>query len=259
MNLLTLLLSSLAGTIFVTGLAVTLARLVTRRQVAEGHNDVLVPIFLTAGTIYAVFLAFLVVAVWESYDAAHANVAEEASALATLYRESAGMDPSASTALRGLIREYTEAVIHDEWSVQAATGGASPKAREAGLNMFRLFRQIPPSVRQDDIAVDGAALALMTRIQDDRNKRTLEAGESIAPIMWVVSIGSGMLIVGMTCLLYMERLWPHMLMSSLMAGMVCTLLCMTFALSRPFNGPLALQPEAFEHSLGVYAAVDKIS
>jgi hypothetical protein len=122
--------------------------------------------------------------------------------------------------------------------------------------MFRLFRELSPSVRQADVAIDGAALALMTRIQDDRNKRTLEAGESMAAIMWVVSIGSGMLIVGMTCLLYMDRLWPHVLMSSLMAGMICTLLCMTFVLSRPFNGPLALQPEAFEHSMGVYASVD---
>jgi len=257
MDLVPLLLFSLAGTVIVTGLAVAFARRAMRTQVAEGHNDVLVPIFLTTGTIYAVFLAFLVVAVWESYDAAHANVAEEASSLATLYRESAGMDAGASSALRSLIKEYTEAVIQDEWRVQAATGGASPKAREAGLNMFRLFRQMPPAVRQGDAAVDEAALTLMTRVQDDRNKRTLEAGESMAPIMWVVSIGSGMLIVGMTCLLYMERLWPHILMSSLMAGMICTLLCMTFVLARPFHGPLALQPDAFEHSLGVYAAVDK--
>ncbi len=256
MSLVFLLVSSLAGTVVVTSLAVVVVRRMMRRHVAEGHNDVLVPIFLTAGTIYAVFLAFLTVAVWESYDAAHANVADEASSLATLYRESAGMDVAAAGELRGLIREYTEAVIHAEWSVQAASGGASPKAREAGLAMFRLFRQLPPAVRLGDAAIDGAALALMTRIQDDRNKRTLEAGESMAPIMWVVSIGSAILIVGMTCLLYMDRLWPHMLMSSLMAGMVCTLLCMTFVLSRPFNGPLALQPDAFEHSLGVYASVD---
>jgi hypothetical protein len=166
MDLVPLLLFSLAGTVIVTGVAVAFARRAMRTQVAEGHNDVLVPIFLTTGTIYAVFLAFLVVAVWESYDAAHANVAEEASSLATLYRESAGMDAGASSALRSLIKEYTEAVIQDEWRVQAATGGASPKAREAGLNMFRLFRQLPPAVRQGDAAVDEAALTLMTRVID---------------------------------------------------------------------------------------------
>ena len=166
------------------------------------------------------------------------------------------MDAASAGELRALIKDYTEAVIKDEWSIQAATGGASPKAREAGLKMFRLFRELPAAVRQGDAAINTAALALMTRIQDDRNKRTLAAGESMAAIMWVVSIGSGILIVGMTSLLYMEHLWPHVLMSSLMAGMICTLLCMTFVLSRPFNGPLALQPDAFEHSIGVYSSVD---
>ena len=256
MTLAPLLLCSLAGTGLVTGVAVALARKFMHGHIAEGHNDVLVPIFLTAGTIYAVFLAFLVVAVWESYDAAKSNVAEEASSLATLYRESTGMDRHAADELRGLIKEYTEAVIHDEWSVQAATGGASPKAREAGVKMFSMFQTLSPEVKQSDAAVDAAALTLLTRVQDDRNKRTLQANESMAAIMWIVSIGSGMLVVGMTCLLYMERLWPHVLMSSLMAAMICTLLCMTFVLSRPFNGPLALEPDAFEHSLGVYASVD---
>ena len=256
MELAPLLLSSIVGTVFATGIVVAVARRVMRGHVSEGHNDVLVPIFLTTGTIYAVFLAFLTVAVWESYDAAHANAAEEASSLATLYRVSEGMDQGTASHLRVLIKEYTEAVINEEWAIQAATGGASPKARQAGLDMFKLFRELPASVRQSDASINGAALALLTRIQDDRNKRTLEAGESLAAIMWVVSIGSGALVVLMTCLLYMDRLWPHVLMSGLMAGMICTLLCVTFVLSRPFNGPLALQPDAFEHSVGVYASVD---
>ena len=75
---------------------------------------------------HAVFLAFLTVAVWQSYDAARANVAEEASALATLYRASTGMDLRAGTELRRLLRAYTGAVIEDEWAIQAETEGASP-------------------------------------------------------------------------------------------------------------------------------------
>ena len=60
---------------------VLVARKYVHGHVAEGHNDVLVPLFLTAGVIYAVLLGFMVVAVWESYDAAHANAAEEAAML----------------------------------------------------------------------------------------------------------------------------------------------------------------------------------
>jgi hypothetical protein len=218
---------------------------------------VLVPIFLTAGTIYAVFVAFLVVAVWESYDAAHANVAEEASGLATLYRSSTGMEKASGDELRTLIREYTEAVITDEWQIQAATGGASPKARAAGLGMYRMFSHIDPAVRVADTAVEQNALTLITTIQADRNKRTLQAGESLPGIMWVASIGSGVLVLFLSFFLYRERTWPQVFASSVMATMVALLLSITFVLSRPFVGGMALQPEAFEHSMGVYDSVDK--
>lgn len=36
-------------------------RKLIHRHIAEGHNDVLVPLFLTAGVIYAVLLGFMVV------------------------------------------------------------------------------------------------------------------------------------------------------------------------------------------------------
>lgn len=238
-------------------LGVAVARRLVRRHVAEGHNDVLVPIFLTAGTIYAVFLAFLVVAVWETYDAAHANVAEEASTLATLYRASTGMEKSSGDQMRGLVREYTEAVIKDEWSIQAATGGASPKARAAALGMYRMFGQEPASVRQGDALVDQMALQLVTQVQTDRNRRTLEAGESLSPVMWVATIGGGLLVLTLCFLLYMDRAWPQMVATGVMAALFAMLLAVTFVLSRPFIGPMAIQPDAFEHSMGVYDSVDK--
>lgn len=248
---------AVVGAVVLAALGVMLARRLVHRHVAEGHNDVLVPIFLTAGTIYAVFLAFLVVAVWESYDAAHANVAEEASTLATLYRASTGMEPASGAQMRRLIRGYTEAVVKDEWSIQAATGGASPKARTAALGMYRLFGGLPAGVRQSDAAIDQAALQLVSQIQTDRNRRTLEAGESLPDIMWLASIGSGVVVLVLSLLLYMDRSWPQVLATSLMAGLFAMLLGVTFVLSRPFVGPMALQPDSFEHSLGVYDSVDK--
>jgi hypothetical protein len=248
---------SVVGAAALAVLAVVLARRLVRRQVAEGHNDVLVPIFLTAGTIYAVFLAFLVVAVWESYDAAHANVSEEASTLATLYRASTGMEKTSGDEMRGLVRAYTEAVVKDEWSTQAATGGASPKARTAALQMYRMFGQLPPTVRQSDALIDQTALQLVSQVQTDRNRRTLDAGESLSPIMWIATIGGGALVLALCCLLYMDRAWPQMVATAVMASLFAMLLAVTFVLSRPFVGPMALQPDAFEHSMGVYDSVDK--
>jgi hypothetical protein len=156
------------GAVGATGLGILIVRRFIHHHVAEGHNDVLVPIFLTTGTIYAVFLAFIVVAVREDYGIAHTNIADEASALTTIYRASTGMDKATGDELRGLVRDYTEAVVQDEWKIQAETGGA----------------------------------------------RT-------------------------------------------MSLLIALLLSITALSSHPFNGPMALAPEPFEHSLSVYQSVDK--
>jgi hypothetical protein len=227
-----------------------------RGRLADGHHDVLVALFQTGGTLHAVFLAFLVVAVWQSYDAARANIAEEASALATLYRASTGMDPGPGRTLRTLIREYAEAVIGDEWVAQAETGGASPKARASSLAMYRLIGREDPAVKQSDAAINAAALELISQIQSDRNRRTLEAQASLPTIIWFAAIGSGTIVLSMSFLLFSERIAPRMILTSIIASTIALLLCITFVLSRPFSGPMALQPEPFKHSLEVFDAVD---
>jgi drug/metabolite transporter (DMT)-like permease len=62
--LLLMLLASLGSVAFVC-LGVVAVRRLLRQGVGKGHNEVLAAVFQAGGTLYAVFLAFLVVAVWE--------------------------------------------------------------------------------------------------------------------------------------------------------------------------------------------------
>ena len=166
------------------------------------------------------------------------------------------MEPSVGSDLRKLIRDYTEAVIHDEWAIQAETGGASPKARTPGLAVYRLLGREDPAVKQRDAAINGAMLEIISQIQTDRNKRTLAAEESVPRIIWGAAIGSGVIVLFMSFFLFMEEAALQMIFTSIMASTIALLLCMTFVLSLPFAGPLALQPEPFEHSLQVFGSVD---
>lgn len=234
---------------------VTLVRRFMQSHVREGHNDVLVPIFLTAGTLYAVLLGFLVIAVWENYEAAKDNAAEEASTLATLYRQTNGMVPSEQHTMRVLLREYTEAVAVDEWPIQAATGGASPRARKAVADTYRVFATMSPQMAAAPITTE--YLQTMRVVASDRNRRTLQASESLSGVLWIGLLVGGAIVIGMTFLLYMDATWPHVLTSGMMAALIGTLLFITLLLNRPYAGPLALTPEPFEHSLSVFASVDK--
>jgi Protein of unknown function (DUF4239) len=236
-------------------LGVFFVRRLVHGRVQEGHNDTLAPIFLTAGTIYAVLLAFLVIGVWENYGSAKDNAAEEASTLATLYRQTNGLPSEQQRELRGLLRAYTEAVAHDEWSIQAATGGASPNARKAIGDIYRSYQSMKPSVANSSVAVE--FLQTMRTVAADRNRRTLQAGEALPMVLWVVLVIGGGIVVGMSFLLYMDSTWPHVLVSILMAALIGGLLFVTMLLNRPFNGPLAITADSFEHSLSVFDSVDK--
>ena len=78
--------------------------------------------------IYAVLLAFMVIAMWESYDAAKANTAQEASLLVPRYRQSMVMAPEKGGEMRHLLREYAEEVVKG-WEHFRETGQGSAEAR----------------------------------------------------------------------------------------------------------------------------------
>jgi hypothetical protein len=257
MAILLLLLAMICvGAIGFAFVGVSAARRVVSHGVGGGHNEVHAAIFTVGGTIYAVFLAFLVVAAWQAHDAANANVAEEASLLCTLYRGSTAMEHESGSKLRGAIRRYTWAVISDEWPIQARTGGAADTARKAGLSMFGVFGAIPPDVRQSDSAVDSMQLTLLSQIQADRNKRTLQAQESLSPVIWAAALANGLLVIVMSFFLYPDRDWPHGVMSSMLAIMVFMLIYVVYIFGKPFSGLAPLGAEAFTHSLEVYDSVD---
>jgi hypothetical protein len=123
--------------------------------------------------------------------------------------------------------------------------------------MYRMFGELPPAVRQSDALIDQVVINLVSVVQTDRNRRTLEAGEALSPVIWTASIGGGVIVLALCLLLYMDRAWPQMAATSLMIALFAMLLAVTFVLSRPFVGPMALQPDSFEHSMSVYDAVDK--
>ncbi|HWY24901.1 MAG TPA: hypothetical protein VNX47_08270, partial [Nevskia sp.] len=170
-------------------------RKLMRHRVAEGHNDVLVPIFLTAGVIYAVLLAFMVVAMWESYDNAKANTAEEASLLVPLYRQSMDFSPGKGEEMRQLLREYAEGVIH-QWEHFRVTAQGSSEARMSVDRMIHVYGTMSPTNRIKEI-VDAQFFTTFAQLMTDRNKRLLQASEALSWVMWLAAIGGALVTVGM--------------------------------------------------------------
>lgn len=237
-----------------SGLCVLASRRFLHKEVREGHNDVLVPIFLTAGTIYAVMLGFLVVVVWEAYGDAKENLTAEAATLTTMYRMTYAMAPPERKAMREHLRGYTEAVIHKEWTIQAKTGGAAVEARDQIANLYKAFLGLPHD--EAVLPINYEFLAQFSLMASARDKRRLQSSEEFPWLLWFGLIGGAAITISMSCMLYMDKGWPHIVMSGVLCVMIGMLLFITVVLSKPFKGPLALQPEAFEHANVVFDAVD---
>src|ERR1700744_1688659 len=119
MEALILAIAIIGGACLLAAMGVIVTRHYVHRHVGEGHNDVLVPIFLNAGVIYAVLLGFLVIAVWENYGATKENASLEATTMGSLFRLADGMSPANATRVRQQIREYLKDVVEDEWPTLA--------------------------------------------------------------------------------------------------------------------------------------------
>jgi Protein of unknown function (DUF4239) len=259
MNTVTLAVLMVGGPAVYAALAVVLARKFLHGRVREGHNDVLVPMFLNAGVLFAVLLGFMVIAVWESYDAAKANAATEAATLVPLYRTTYGMPVETGEKLRDMARDYAHEVIEDEWPTQAATGKGSSKARRAIGSMYRAFGDgtISPEMKKAYPFICQAFMTAVTEVTAARNKRNIQANESLPWAMWLAAVGGAFVIISMSCFIYMEVQWPHVLMAALMAALIGMLLFTCQIMSHPFSGPLAITPESFENTLVVFQDVDR--
>lgn len=253
MSTLAFAIASVGGSVVFAITGVLLGRRFVQHHVREGHNDVLVPLFLTAGVIYAVLLGFMVVGEWESYDAAKANTAEEAALLVPLYRQTEVMAPEKGDEMRKSIRSYAQEIVIG-W--EGFTHGE--RNRKAGHDLqeiFRVFASLTPATKPREII---AAQFMTTLSQSilDRNKRYMHAAESLSWIMWAAAIGGGAVTVGMSSILYMEKKWPHLIAASIMAALIGALLFTMAVLSRPFLGPLAIEPAPFNISISVFNDVD---
>jgi hypothetical protein len=233
------------------------AILVANRVMPEAgkeHNSTLSPFISVVGLVYGALLGFTVVVAWQQFSSAQAVVANEASTLTTMYRQTVAMPEPEQTQLRQLLRQYESAVVGVEWERQSS-GGAIDNAGAAITGMYRVVGSQPPGLASGPI--NQAFLTQVTVLASDRTTRIIDAKPRIPALLWAVLIFGGTVLVAITGFLRMGNTFGHAVVSSTIAILLGLLLCIPFLLDHPFGTHRGITSENFHRSVEVFDAVDR--
>ncbi|GAB0113893.1 bestrophin-like domain [Acidisoma sp. C75] len=209
------------------------------------HNDLAGFVLAIIGVIYAVLLAFIAVAVWESYTAVGDLVQTEANLVDDLYRETISLPPDLAAALRRDLYKYTETVVGKEWPRMEA-------AMPPHLGGWRIlddfhvklvgFAPTAPTAQAEQAEM----LATLAKLYDARRGRFHAAESDLPAVVWWNLILGAAILIGFSCLFGAPSLAMHAVLVALLGASIGLVLVVIVLLDNPFLGASHVSVEPFQ-------------
>jgi hypothetical protein len=243
----------------VTVAASVVGLLLCHRLIPHGlrsrHNDVAGFTLGPVGTIYAVLLAFIAVAVWENFGRAEALVRQEASLVGNLYRDTVGVAEPQASALRNDLFVYAETVVHDEWPALAAGRDEEAEGWQL-LDRFHLtLVQLHPA-EPAGAAVEAEMLRTLDALYEARRGRFESAMSGLPPILWWNLLAGAAIVMVFSYLLGVAELRLHAAMITLLGASIGLLLALIMLLNSPFRGANHVSAEPFAKLVAAVEQMD---
>jgi hypothetical protein len=213
----------------------------------EGQNDVAGFIFAVLGVAYAVLLAFVVIAVWQDYEAAQTNVESEAHELAGVYFLASRLPEPDRSRIQDLVRTYVRVVVEQEWPMMER-GQTSPRADSLVSRLRSKMLGFDPHTKGEQVLYELGNTRLHDAA-DARRSRLLEVREGIPHLLWVVLVGGGVITVSFTYLFGLKSNVAHALMVAALTLVICGILFTIGEFNNPFSGAVEIRPDAFREVL----------
>ncbi|MGF1428481.1 DUF4239 domain-containing protein [Kitasatospora sp. LaBMicrA B282] len=208
------------------------------------QNDVAGFIFAVVGVIYAVLLAFVVIAVWENTDAAKATTFREADALAGVYWMSRQMPLPMGAHLEDDTLKYAHAVMDDEWGLMRHHQ-SDPHATQLMYDMRDTTMGFQPSNAREQVLYDHAVTGV-EQLASERRSRLNEIEDLVPPLLWIALILGAVLTVGFSFLFGLSNTWAHLAMVLTLTVLVSISLIAVKEMDYPFSGVNEVKPTSFE-------------
>jgi hypothetical protein len=173
------------GTVFVTVGLVSVVRKLPGGWLKESQDAIAV-MFSALGVLYAILLAFLVVVVWEQFNAADDLTHEESTKISNLLRDANGFPVRERKDIQRRLIVYTRAVVDWEWDTMAE-GNSSEVAASAYRHVWAGYYDYHPA---DEQAHDwyGESISKLNELGELRRLRLISSQASIPLLMWTLLV-----------------------------------------------------------------------
>lgn len=238
--------------------AVALTALVFRRVKRAGEDrDPGGPSASHAGAMLsAMFLLVFAIAIivpWTTADAARLNTHAESQAAVDAYWAAAELPGSASEEVRRSLREYVAFVVRDEWPLMAE-GRMHPVGGER-LDDLRARVTALETHSDDETDAKANVLEHLSALSAARAQRTADAAARPPDGLLFLTILTGALVIIFPFLAGARPRGLAILPLVATAALIGFGTYLTWDISRAFDGPLAVGPDAFRSALDEFARI----
>ena len=210
----------------------------------HSHNEI-VGFYLGAVCLfYGITLGLLAVGTWQVYSEVDAEVGEEASALAALYRNVSNFPDPQGAELQADLREYARQVIDVAWPLQRR--GIVPQNAVDRLEAFQTHLASFEPVTEGQKTLLAVTYREFDRILELRRMRLQSVVTGLPSPLWSVVLIGALLNIAVTWFFDMRSQSMHFWMTVMFSGLLALLIFLLAAMDNPFRGEISVSPEAFE-------------
>jgi hypothetical protein len=212
-------------------------------DVRRAHNDLAGFTIAVIGVLYAVLLAFIAIATWESFEKASDLVEAESDYAGGIYLDTQGLPQAKGQPIRDAVARYVSVVINEEWPDQRA--GKTP---DQGWKPLRELDSAIATIQPQNLGeavIEAELLKAWNLLYQTRSSR-LSAVQGHVPsvIWWIVFFGAS-ITTGYTYFFGYQNFAMHMAMTATLAATLALVVVLIVALDWPFRGEISVTPEPF--------------
>jgi uncharacterized membrane protein YedE/YeeE len=206
------------------------------------------PTLIVTGTMFAVLLAFVTLASFQTYNSAKTGALTEADAVLVMSRTAAYYPPSQRDELRSDLVCYGRAVIHSEWPAMRH-GHPSPLV-DYWIEAYRgAFGRLDLSSPREQLGFQDL-LNLAGKRTEGRQQRLSQDTPSVPTPLWLALLLGGCVAVGAQLCFAGSRVRVHALLVAGLASIIAAGLVVVYYLDHPYQPHTGgIQPSAMRREL----------